>query len=191
MAVEANQIRFGVFEVRRDTRELSKHGVRIKLEDQPFEVLLALLESPGAILTRTQLEARIWPDGTFVDFDKSLTKAVNKIRTALNDSAATPRFIETLSRRGYRFIAPVIAAGEPAQAVPEPPALPRGRPWRKLTLVAAAALTIVLALVSGLHLGAVRDRLLAFKGVPPIQSLAVLPIENLTGDPGRSISPTA
>jgi DNA-binding winged helix-turn-helix (wHTH) protein len=102
-----NQIRFGVFEVRRDARELPKHGVRIKLEDQPFEVLTALLEKSGDIVTRSELQPRLWPEGTFVDFDKSLTKAVNKIRTALGDSPANPRFIETLSRRGYRFIARV------------------------------------------------------------------------------------
>jgi Tol biopolymer transport system component/DNA-binding winged helix-turn-helix (wHTH) protein len=113
VAVNHNQIRFGVFELRREARELLKHGVRIKLEDQPFEILTALLEKPGDIVTRGELRARLWPEGTFVDFDKGLTKAVNKIRTALDDSPTNPRFIETLSRRGYRFIAPVRLDGEP------------------------------------------------------------------------------
>ena len=185
MTVDANQIRFGVFEVQRDTRELRKHGVRIKLEDQPFAVLLALLENPGAIVTRAELQARIWPEGTFVDFDKSLTKAVNKIRTALDDSAATPRFVETLSRRGYRFIAPVTAHGEPGQAVPKPAVPPGRHRWRRLTLFVAAALTVLLVLAALLNSGAVRNRFLAFRGVPPIQSLAVLPVENLSGDSGQ------
>jgi len=74
---------------------LRKYGIRIKLEDQPFEILTALLEKPGDIVTRSELQARLWPEGTFVDFDKSLNKAVNKIRTALGNSAANPRFIET------------------------------------------------------------------------------------------------
>src|ERR1039457_7073177 len=107
MAIEHDRVCFGVFEVDRQGRGLRTHGRRIKLEDQPFEILTALLEKPGDIVPRSELQARLWPEGTFVDFDKSLTKAVNKIRTALGDSAATPRFIGTLSRRGYRFIAPV------------------------------------------------------------------------------------
>ncbi|HVP45353.1 MAG TPA: helix-turn-helix domain-containing protein [Bryobacteraceae bacterium] len=74
---------------------MRKYGIRIKLEDQPFEILTALLEKPGDIVTRSELQARLWPEGTFVDFDKSLNKAVNKIRTALGNSAANPRFIET------------------------------------------------------------------------------------------------
>jgi TolB-like protein/DNA-binding winged helix-turn-helix (wHTH) protein/Tfp pilus assembly protein PilF len=185
MAQEGNQIRFGVFEVRCDTRELRKGGIRIKLEDQPFLVLLALLENPGAIVTRTELRARIWPDGTFVDFDKSLTKAVNKIRTALDDSAATPRFIETLSRRGYRFIAPVSAATEPAPPVPEQAAPPGKRPWRTRTQVVAAGLSVVLVSAGVLTLLAVRNGSRVSASVPPIQSLAVLPIVNLTGDPAQ------
>jgi len=80
VAVNSNQIRFGVFEIRRDARELRKHGVRIRLEDQPFELLIALLEKPGDIVTRSELQARLWPEGTFVDFDKSLTKAVTNHR---------------------------------------------------------------------------------------------------------------
>jgi DNA-binding winged helix-turn-helix (wHTH) protein/Tol biopolymer transport system component len=123
VAIQGNKICFGVFEVRLEARELRKHGVRIKLEDQPFEILTALLEKPGDIVSRSELQARVWPGGTFVDFDKSLNKAVNKIRTALGDSAAAPQFIETLSRRGYRFIPPVTLVEEPhtpATTVGEP-----------------------------------------------------------------------
>ena len=124
-----NQIRFGVFKLELEARELRKHGIRIKLEDQPFEVLTALLEKWGDIVTHGELQARLWPEGTFVDFDKGLTKAVNKIRTALGDSAANPRFIETLSRHGYRFIAPIdspAADGPPvAQIAPTAAVGPR------------------------------------------------------------------
>jgi DNA-binding winged helix-turn-helix (wHTH) protein len=98
-------IRFGFFEVDIEARELRKRGIKIKLQDQPFEVLAALLERPGQLVTREQLQARIWAGNTFVDFDRGLNKAINRIREALGDFAATPRFIETQSKRGYRFIA--------------------------------------------------------------------------------------
>jgi TolB-like protein/DNA-binding winged helix-turn-helix (wHTH) protein len=100
-------IRFGVFEVNIKTGELRKQGARIKLQEQPFQVLALLLEKPGEIVTREEMQHRLWPEDTFVDFDHSLNKAINKIRDALCDSADNPRFIETLARRGYRFIAPV------------------------------------------------------------------------------------
>ena len=118
-------VRFGVFEVDPQARELRKGGVRIKLENQPFEILEALLENPGQIVTRGELQRRLWDEGTFVDFERSVTKAVNKLRLALGDSAATPRFIETLSRRGYRFVAPVEVLGDqPPAAAAEEPARP-------------------------------------------------------------------
>ena len=100
-------IRFGLFEVDLEARELRKRGIKLKLQDQPFELLTALLERPGQLVTREQLQARIWAGDTFVDFDRGLNKAVNRIREALGDVAATPRFIETQSKRGYRFIAPI------------------------------------------------------------------------------------
>ena len=102
-------IRFGVFEADLAAGELRKNGLKIKLRGQPFEVLAILLERPGEVVTREELQKRLWPDGTFVDFDHSLNTAINKIREALSDSAENPRFVETLSRRGYRFIAPVEA----------------------------------------------------------------------------------
>jgi DNA-binding winged helix-turn-helix (wHTH) protein len=97
-------VRFGVFELDLESRELRKRGIRIKIQDKPFQLLSALLERPGQVITREELKGRIWPGDTFGDFDLGLNKAVNRIREALGDTAATPRFIETLPRRGYRFI---------------------------------------------------------------------------------------
>jgi Tol biopolymer transport system component/DNA-binding winged helix-turn-helix (wHTH) protein len=102
----AQVIRFATFEVDLRSGELRKNGVRLKLSDQPFQVLAILLEQPGQVVTRDELQKRLWPD-TFVDVDHNLNTAINKIREALGDSAENPRFIETLSRRGYRFVAPV------------------------------------------------------------------------------------
>ncbi len=99
--------RFGVFEFDPQARELSKHGVRLKVQEQPIQILAALLEQPGQIVPREELQRRLWPDGTFVDYDQSLNKAVNKLRESLGDSANNPLYIETLARRGYRFVAPV------------------------------------------------------------------------------------
>jgi DNA-binding winged helix-turn-helix (wHTH) protein len=100
-------IRFGLFEVDLKARELRKRGIKIKLQNLPFDVLAALLEQPGQLVTREQLQAKIWASDTFIDFDRGLNKAINRIRAALGDFAATPRFIETQSKRGYRFIAPI------------------------------------------------------------------------------------
>src|SRR5215470_17325185 len=96
-------LRFGVFEVDLRSGELRKQGVRIKLQEQPFHILTALLQRPGAVVTRKELREENWPADTFVDFDNSLNTAINKLREALGDSADNPRFIETLPRRGYRF----------------------------------------------------------------------------------------
>ena len=101
-------VRFGVFELDPNTGELRKAGVRINLPEQPFQVLKALLDRPGDLVTRDELRQRLWPAETFVDFDQGLNAAVRRLRDALGDSADTPRFVETLPRRGYRFIAPVI-----------------------------------------------------------------------------------
>ena len=99
--------RFAVFEADEQTGELRKQGRRLSLQGQPLQVLLMLLDRPGELVTRSEIQQRLWPEGTFVDFDHSLNTAVNKIRDSLGDSATSPRFIETLARRGYRFIAPV------------------------------------------------------------------------------------
>ena len=102
-----NKVQFGAYELDRDAMELWKHGHRIRLQDQPLMVLVALLDRPGEIVTREQLQQRIWAKDTFVDFEQSLNKAVNRLREALNDDAGQPRYIETVPRRGYRFVAPV------------------------------------------------------------------------------------
>jgi cholera toxin transcriptional activator len=113
--------RFGVFEADGQTGELRKQGRRVPLPGQPFEILMMLLEQPGELVSRTRIRERLWPDGTFVDFDHSLNTAMNKIRDVLGDSASSPRYVETLARRGYRFIAPVqTGAGAPVPVPAKP-----------------------------------------------------------------------
>jgi len=116
----ARRYRFGVFEADATLGELRRQGVRIKLNAQPFQVLLLLLERPGDLLTREEISHALWPGGTFVDYEHGVNSAVNRIREALGDTAGNPRFIETLARRGYRFVAPVerFAPGEDP-SVPE------------------------------------------------------------------------
>ncbi len=99
--------RFGIFEADAATGELRRQGTLIKLGTQPFQILCLLLQNPGQLLTRDQIARELWPDGTFVDFEHGINSAINRIREVLGDQAANPRFIETLSRRGYRFLAPV------------------------------------------------------------------------------------
>jgi Tol biopolymer transport system component/DNA-binding winged helix-turn-helix (wHTH) protein len=125
-ATNPRAVRFGLFELDLEARELRKSGVRIKLQDQPFQILEMLIERPGTIITREELQKKVWPHGTFVDFDLSLNSAVKKIRQALNDDSDSPRYIETLYRRGYRFIAPVNGAADSGelQLVDSAPASP-------------------------------------------------------------------
>ncbi len=113
-------IRFGIFEVNLQSGELRRSGLKLKLTGQPFQVLTILLEHPGEVVTREELQRRLWPD-TFVDIEHNLNAAVNKIREALDDSAESPRFVETLPRRGYRFIAPLDGAGVKSAAAQFPP----------------------------------------------------------------------
>ncbi len=151
-----------------------------------------LLERPGQLVTREELRLRLWPADTFVDFDHGLNNAINRLREALGDSADSPRFIETLPRRGYRFIAPVegtvgVAAGEIAGAeVVEAPKLAPTRRFRMASLaLPAAALVVLLAVLMGWNVGGWRDRLLVRVNPPHIESLAVLPLENVSGDPAQ------
>ena len=173
---------FGVFTVDGRAFELRKQGVRIKLQERPLQILLMLLERPGETITREELRARLWPAGTFVDFDHGISSAVNKLRAALNDSARTPRYIETVGRAGYRFIYPVAPHLTPYNVLPPEhrpvlvhkplPAPPRRR-WLATTLIAA----FVLALAAG---SAMLFRQTAER---PIRSIAVLPLKNLSSDP--------
>jgi len=114
--------RFGVFEADAATGELRRQGIRVKLNAQPFQVLCMLLARPGELLTREQISRELWPDGTFVDYEHGVNSAVNRIREALGDTAGNPRFVETLARRGYRFIAPVERIGSDETPQPESPA---------------------------------------------------------------------
>src|SRR6202040_2373429 len=110
------RLRFGVFEMDFRRGELRKHGMQVRLQKQPFQVLAMLLEHAGEVVTREELQKNLWPADTFVDFDHGLNKTINKIREALGDSAESPRFVETVSRRGYRFLAEVkdVASGSVA-----------------------------------------------------------------------------
>ena len=116
----ATTIAFGVFEVDRASGELRRNGVRVKLQEQPFQILIALLERPGAVVTREELRSRLWAEDTYVDFDHGLNAAVRRLRDALGDSAENPRFIETVARRGYRFLAPVNGAATTVTSQPVP-----------------------------------------------------------------------
>src|SRR5512142_1551041 len=122
LPAEARQrVRFGDFELDLQTRELRKNGRTFSLQEQPFQVLALLLARPGELVTREELKERLWSADTFVDFDQSLNKAVNRLRDALGDSAADPRWIETLAGRGYRFTASVTveAKEQPTAPLPE------------------------------------------------------------------------
>src|SRR5215475_13626418 len=107
----SGRVKFGPFEADLHTHEIWKHGIKIKLVGQPFEVLAIFLNRPGELVTREELHEQLWPGDTFVDFDHGLNAAVNKLREALSDSVETPRYVETLPRRGYRFVATVEKKG--------------------------------------------------------------------------------
>lgn len=117
--------RFGLFELDLSAGELRKSGVKLRLQEQPFQVLALLLERAGEVVTREELQQKLWPSDTFVDFDHSLNTAINKVREALGDSASNPRYVETLARRGYRFIAPVQA--QPSEEAPPTDNAPSSR----------------------------------------------------------------
>ena len=189
------RIRFGVFEVDLRGGELRKHGLRIRLQEQPFQVLAMLLEHAGEVVSREELQRKLWPANTYVDFDHGLNKAINKIREALGDSANSPRFVETVARRGYRFLAEVKVADTTAahgtepvsQNLPEPtlPSLPEltvkpAMPKQFLPpLSRKISIFIALALMAALIAWMLNVRK---RPLPTIRSLAVLPLESLSGD---------
>jgi len=181
-------VRFGVYEFACHRQELRKAGIRIRLEGQPLAILQVLLERAGELVTREELQRKLWPKDTFVDFDHSLNAAVKRLRAALNDSADQPRYVETLARRGYRFIAPLNAADAetgvvpsivaPAPAAAQTPSIFRGRSVWLLT-IAVFALA-----VGGWGWRQWRHRWSA-PALAVIRSLAVLPLANLSGDPSQ------
>jgi len=190
------RLRFGVFEMDLQTGELRKHGMQVRLQKQPFQVLAMLLEHAGEVVTREELQKNLWPADTFVDFDHGLNKAINKIRDALGDSAESPRFLETVSRRGYRFLAEVKHVDDSSLAVPTPkPQVLAGSPGSEVAKAAPqpAAGKRFAAALTWKRLGALLAVLLVifaasalyFKNRPSsasICSLAVLPLESLSGD---------
>src|SRR5262245_2313647 len=188
------RLRFGVFELDLRAGELRKRGARLRLQEQPFQVLAMLLERPGETVTREELRNRLWTADTFVDFDHGVNKAVNRIREALGDSATSPRFVETVARRGYRFLAdvtmvegapPVRPQISPADSLPAthdwiapaalaPPPPRRSSRWRLWTVTGAV---LILASIGVVIL------LLQARAPQPLlmRSLAALPLENLSG----------
>lgn len=187
-----NLIYFADFVVDQRAGELRKGGVKVRLQEQPFRVLAALLESSGEVVTREELRTRLWPADTFVDFDHRLAAAVNKIRDALGDSAQNPRFIETVGRRGYRFLVPVELGeqqvmsngnGQTQDRVEPPILIPAAHEinWRRTALVGGALALFLMAGFLTLRRWARWDA--ASSTAPRISSIAVLPLENLSNDP--------
>lgn len=185
---ERRWVRFGIFELDVETREVRKEGKPVRLQPQPGRVLGALISHPGELVTRQELKDKLWDSATFVDFEQGLNFCIRQIRIALDDSAETPRFIETVPRKGYRFIAPVSGSGdaeaiagfptrESAAEIPNPP--------RRMKIVPglAAAVTLVLAVIAGVKLW---WRPAALSVAPQIHALAVLPLQNLSADPEQA-----
>jgi TolB-like protein/DNA-binding winged helix-turn-helix (wHTH) protein/Flp pilus assembly protein TadD len=189
------RLRFGVFEVDLRAGELRKHGLRVRLQEQPFQVLAMLLERAGQVVTREALQKKLWPADTFVDFDHGLNKAVNKIRDALGDSAESPRFVETVARRGYRFLAEVKSTDEASLRSPEfapprplaPQTADRGEltdaaamPQRRLPPLAwKISVFVLLAAIATFAAWKIHAR---NRSASAIHSLAVLPLESLSND---------
>lgn len=180
-APTAQLLRFGDFELDLQTEELRRGGVRVKIQEQPFRILLALVLHRGDLVTREDLRRELWADDTFVDFDTGLNRSIAKLREALEDSSEAPRYIRTIPRKGYRFIAPVEAVAPPAELPrPSTTAVPASRGRRSIMAVLAL---VVLAGTAYLIPNLLRR--------PPVGAregrfmLVVLPFENLTGDPGQ------
>ena len=174
----ADTVHFGVFQLDLKARELHKAGVKVKLQDQPFRVLALLLERAGQVVTREELRQRVWPTDVYVAFDQGLNNAIKKVRDALGDSADSPRFIETVARHGYRFVAPV-------NALPERPSEPRfsfgSDTLRKAALIGLTTASLLAALAYWVWQGpAMRARAPSEKVI-----LAVLPFDNLSRDPDQ------
>ncbi|MBC9981310.1 winged helix-turn-helix domain-containing protein, partial [Bradyrhizobium campsiandrae] len=181
----ARRTRFGAFEADSRSGELVKNGRRVRLQEQPFQLLAALLERPGEVVTREELRTLLWPQ-TVVDYDHGLNKAVSKIREALGDSAESPRFVETVARRGYRFLADVTVVdgsvpSEPVSTPSPPQAAPSARPVTRQRpgLVASLGLALLLAVALSAWLYPWHQ------GKQAIHSLAVLPLVDTSEDPSQ------
>src|SRR5437588_3175821 len=169
---------FGPFELEFGLYELRKRGRRISLQDQPFQVLAKLLERPGNVVTRDELRQKLWPRDTFVDFDHGLNNAINRLRDALNDSADTPRFIQTLPKRGYRFISQVEShADETGSATAQGALLP----WWRSQWAAFGTTAFVLSLLLGCVPSASKGMNSTGAHCLRIASVAMLPLEIVRG----------
>ena len=179
-AASPQTYRFGDFAFDPSSGELHKHGLKVRLQEQPYQILMLLLARPGEVVTRERVRQALWPGDTFVDFDVSVNSAIKRLRDALNDSAEKPRFVETLPRRGYRFIAPV----EALPTLSPPPAVPATTTPARESRFSRVAAPVTLAVVLGaLVLGGTGDRGPGDRsGLAAVRSSAVLPFENLSGD---------
>jgi TolB-like protein/DNA-binding winged helix-turn-helix (wHTH) protein/Tfp pilus assembly protein PilF len=213
MAKPSQIYRFADFEADVRARQLRKHGSKLKLQGQPFDMLLMLLESPGEVVTREEMQRKLWPADTFVDFEHSLNTSIRKLRQALNDSATEPRYVETLPRVGYRFVAPVTVAEESAGDLPALPlqapspvdGIPgttsaESSPRHAFTwfLGLAFAAVAIAGTAVAFNVGKTRDRLLgmlhsnkngaglAISAKKSRHSVAVLPLQNLSADPNQA-----
>ena len=174
-------LRFGVFELDPQAGELRKKGMKIRLQGQPLEMLAMLLQHPGEIITREELQKKLWSADTFVDFEQGLNNAMKRLRAALDDDAESPHFIETLPRHGYRFVGSVNGS-ERTRAAEAMTTHDTGALIR-LPALGALAILAVAAVLVGLNVRGWRDRLFMRSPKPQIQALAVLPLTNLSGDP--------
>jgi len=180
-------VKFGLFEVDLEAGEVRKSGIRQKLAGQPFQVLQLLLEHPREIVSRDELRRRIWTQNTYVDYDLGLRRAITRVREVLGDSAESPRFIETVPRRGYRFIAPLNTNGD-APVIPEVPTAGAPLPSQSLRgmligIVLAFGLAAGLAAIVVFKTVNLKSRESAASAMPQVRSLAVLPLQNLSADP--------
>jgi TolB-like protein/DNA-binding winged helix-turn-helix (wHTH) protein len=183
MPSQPTVVKFGVFEVDLTSGEVRKAGMRQKLAGQPFQVLQALLERPHQIVTREELRERIWPGNTFVDYDLALKKAVNRLREVLGDSAESPHFVETIPKRGYRFLGTLEVPEQPSAMAPTMPLPAKMKIPGVLTV--GLGLGLIAALLIGFNADKLRTRIFAKSRSLEIRSIAVLPLQNLSNDPNQ------
>jgi len=185
-AAERREPRFGPFTLDLAARELRDNGGKVPIQGLPFHILAILVERPGEWVTREELRTQLWVAGTFVDFDHGINTAVGKLRRALGDDSDAPRYIETLPRYGYRFIFPLDKEATPAgRQLQEMPTAPSRRMDRLIPLTWGGIVLLVLALLFFANVAGLRDRVIAKSTGPSLESLAVLPVKNFSGDPAQ------